>query len=95
MTDPEPVRNVLVDAYAALGLDWRPASVGAVTDHAPGVTVADVEPALLTVFRALLPQAHRGERNTSRPGGPTLDPPAALVDPRRTGYITAVATPTR
>ena len=38
VTDPDPVREVLVDAYAALGLDWRPASVGAVADHAPGVT---------------------------------------------------------
>src|SRR4029079_2311028 len=24
--DPEPVRAVLVEAYAALGMDWRPAS---------------------------------------------------------------------
>jgi len=55
VTDPEPVREVLVDTYAALGLDWRPASVGAVADYAPGVTVADVEAALLPALRALLP----------------------------------------
>lgn len=55
VSDPEPVRAVLVDAYAALGLDWRPASVGAVADHAPGVTVADVEAALLPGLRELLP----------------------------------------
>ena len=55
VTDPEPVREVLVDAYAALGLDWRPASVGAATDHAPGASVADVEAALLRGLRTLLP----------------------------------------
>jgi lipoate-protein ligase A len=55
VADPEPVREVLVDTYSALGLDWRPASVGAVTDHAPGVTVADVEIALLPGLRRLLP----------------------------------------
>ncbi len=55
MADPEPVRAVLTDAYAALGLDWRPASVGAVADHVPGVTVADVAAALLPGLRELLP----------------------------------------
>jgi lipoate-protein ligase A len=55
VTDPEPVRAVLVDAYAALGLDWRPASVGAVADYMPGVTVADVEAALLPGLHEQLP----------------------------------------
>jgi octanoyl-[GcvH]:protein N-octanoyltransferase len=55
VTDPEPVREVLVDAYAALGMDWRPASVGCVADHVPGVGVSDVERALLPELRELLP----------------------------------------
>jgi octanoyl-[GcvH]:protein N-octanoyltransferase len=55
---PEPVRAVLVDAYAALGLDWRPASVGAVADHVPGVTVADVADAVLARLPALAPGLH-------------------------------------
>ena len=55
VTDPEPVREVLVDAYAALGMDWRPASVGCVADHVPGVGVADVERALLHELHELLP----------------------------------------
>ena len=55
VTDPEPVRAVLVDAYAALGFDWRPASVGCVADHVPDVTVADVEDALLPGLHELLP----------------------------------------
>jgi hypothetical protein len=36
------VREVLGPVYAALGLDWDPAAVGAVSDEAPGTTVADV-----------------------------------------------------
>lgn len=55
VTDPEPVRAVLVDAYAALGLEWRPASVGAVADHVPGVTVVDVADAVLADLPALVP----------------------------------------
>lgn len=55
VTDPGPVREVLVDAYAALGFDWRPASVGCVADHVLDVTVADVEDALLPGLHALLP----------------------------------------
>ncbi len=31
------VRRVLVPVYDALGLDWDPATVGAVADEAPGV----------------------------------------------------------
>ena len=55
VVDPEPVRAVLVDAYAALGLDWRPGSVGAVADHVPGVTVDDVADAVLAGLRELVP----------------------------------------
>jgi octanoyl-[GcvH]:protein N-octanoyltransferase len=62
VTDPEPVRTVLVDAYAALGLDWRPASVGAVADHVPGVTVADVADMVLPGLRELIPGLRIPER---------------------------------
>ena len=55
VADPEPVRAVLVDAYAALGLEWRPASVGAVVDHAPGVTTAAVAAAVLEGLAELVP----------------------------------------
>ena len=41
------LRSVLEDVYAALGLDWNPASVGAVAEEAPGVGVEDVRAALL------------------------------------------------
>lgn len=36
------VREVLAPVYAALGLDWDPAAVGAVADEVPGITVTDV-----------------------------------------------------
>jgi octanoyl-[GcvH]:protein N-octanoyltransferase len=43
------LRAVLVDVYAALELDWDPATVGAVADEAP-VSVDDVEAAVLGAY---------------------------------------------
>ena len=40
------VREALVPVYAALGLDWDPATAGAVADEVPGATVEDVLEAL-------------------------------------------------
>ncbi|WP_411266192.1 biotin/lipoate A/B protein ligase family protein [Arthrobacter sp. AFG7.2] len=45
-----PIRKVLVESYAALGLDWDPATAGAVDDLVPGVDVAAVEDALLATY---------------------------------------------
>jgi hypothetical protein len=45
--DARLVRDVLVDVYAALGLEWDPGSVGAVADELPGATFDDVQAALL------------------------------------------------
>lgn len=45
-----PIRKVLTDSYAALGLDWNPATAGAVDDLVPGVDVAAVEDALLATY---------------------------------------------
>jgi len=45
---PAPSLAAVLDAvYAALGLDWDPATVGAVADEAPGVGVDDVRRVLL------------------------------------------------
>jgi octanoyl-[GcvH]:protein N-octanoyltransferase len=41
------VRAVLQDVYDALGLGWDPASVGSIAAELPGVTVAQVQAALL------------------------------------------------
>jgi octanoyl-[GcvH]:protein N-octanoyltransferase len=44
------LRGVLEAVYEALGLDWDPATVGAVADEASGVGVDDVEDALLAAY---------------------------------------------
>jgi lipoate-protein ligase A len=44
------VRSVLESVYDALGLEWDPASVGAVAEEAPRVSVDDVEQALLSDY---------------------------------------------
>jgi octanoyl-[GcvH]:protein N-octanoyltransferase len=41
------VRAVLEEVYAALALSWDPASVGSVEDEVPGITLAEVQGALL------------------------------------------------
>lgn len=54
------LRAVLEAVYEALGLDWDPASVGAVTGEAPGVGLEDVRRALLAQYEtryALTPAA--------------------------------------
>jgi octanoyl-[GcvH]:protein N-octanoyltransferase len=46
------LRAVLQDVYAALGLDWEPASVGAVGDEAPGVSIDQTRQALLAAYES-------------------------------------------
>jgi len=48
--DSAPIRKVLTDSYAALGLDWNPATAGAANDLVPGLDVAAVERALLETY---------------------------------------------
>jgi octanoyl-[GcvH]:protein N-octanoyltransferase len=48
--DGARVRAVLTDVYARLGLDWNPATAGALEDEVPGVTVEDVERAVVASF---------------------------------------------
>jgi octanoyl-[GcvH]:protein N-octanoyltransferase len=44
------LRAALEDVYGALGLDWDPATVGAVSEEAPGVGIAEVRRALLAQY---------------------------------------------
>ncbi|HEY8121492.1 MAG TPA: lipoate--protein ligase family protein [Myxococcota bacterium] len=44
--DAARVRDALVPVYAAMGVDWDPATAGAVEDEVPGVARADVLAAL-------------------------------------------------
>ncbi|MCY1674620.1 lipoate--protein ligase family protein [Pseudarthrobacter sp. SL88] len=48
--DSAPIRKVLTDSYAALGLDWDPATAGAADDLVPGLTVKAVTDALLETY---------------------------------------------
>jgi octanoyl-[GcvH]:protein N-octanoyltransferase len=48
--DGAGVRAVLRDVYARLGLDWDDATAGAVDEEVPGVTVDDVERAVLAAY---------------------------------------------
>lgn len=42
-----PIREVLVPVYAALGIDWDPTTVGAVSDVRPGIDVPSVVDSLV------------------------------------------------
>ena len=46
------LRGVLNDVYEALGLEWDPATVGAVAAEAHGITIEAVEAALLAGYAA-------------------------------------------
>jgi lipoate-protein ligase A len=48
--DGASARAALVDVYDALGLEWDPATAGAVEDEVAGTTVEDVERALLAAY---------------------------------------------
>jgi octanoyl-[GcvH]:protein N-octanoyltransferase len=48
--DAERIRDVLEPVYAALGLDWDPATAGSVADEAPGATLEDVMAAIRAEF---------------------------------------------
>ncbi|MHA7180350.1 lipoate--protein ligase family protein [Arthrobacter sp. MDB2-24] len=61
--DSAPLRAVLTDAYAALGLEWRPATAGAAQDLAGGVTVDAVEDALLAAYAATVRLAPASRRS--------------------------------
>ena len=50
VTDAGRLREVLVDVYRALELDWDPATAGGVADEVPGVALDDVERAVLEAY---------------------------------------------
>ncbi|HEY8295583.1 MAG TPA: lipoate--protein ligase family protein [Micrococcaceae bacterium] len=49
--DSAPLRAVLTDCYAALGLDWDPETAGGAADLVPGLEVAAVEAAVLRAYQ--------------------------------------------
>ena len=48
--DAGALRDVLVDVYRALELDWDPATAGGVADEVPGIDVDAVERAVLAAY---------------------------------------------
>ncbi|NKX56355.1 lipoate--protein ligase family protein [Arthrobacter mobilis] len=48
--DSAPLRQVLTDSYAALGLDWNPATAGAADDLLPALDVDAVEAAVREAY---------------------------------------------
>ena len=68
--DPEPLREVLIDVYAALRLDWDPSTVGTLDGSAPGLTVAAVGEAVIAGYRR--------DFDVS-----VIDPPVSAPDPER------------
>ena len=48
--DSAPIREVLTASYAALGLDWDPATAGAVNDLVPGLDVQAIEEAVVRTY---------------------------------------------
>jgi lipoate-protein ligase A len=47
VADGERLRSALFDVYRALGLAWDPGTAGGLDDAAPGVSIEDVEEAIL------------------------------------------------
>ena len=68
--DAQPLAEVMTHAYGHLGLDLDPTTVGSVTQHAPGVTLADVEDVLGAALAEVLPLS-----------GPDLVSGRLLLDP--------------
>lgn len=59
--DTALTRNALLPVYAALELDWNPATVGSLSDELPGVTLAVAAEAVLAEFASfgtLVPGRH-------------------------------------
>ncbi len=80
VTDAARLRAVLEDVYAALELDWDPATAGGVADETP-VGVDDVERAVVDAY------ARRGELDAGRIDGATLARAAALEPKHAVGAL--------
>jgi lipoate-protein ligase A len=74
---PATVRAVLEDVYDALGLEWDPATVGAVAEEAPGIKLEDVRRALLDQYAA------RYKLVPATPDAATLGHAGELLDRHR------------
>lgn len=53
-----PIRSVLTASYSALGLDWDPATAGAVNDLVPHLDVQAIEDAVISTYSDYAPLGH-------------------------------------
>jgi hypothetical protein len=53
-----PIRSVLTASYAALGLDWDPATAGAANDLVPHVDVQAIEDAVISTYGSYASLSH-------------------------------------
>ncbi len=51
VTGSAAVNEILVPVYAALGIDWRPETTGALEDVVPGITLSEVSAAIVEELR--------------------------------------------
>ncbi len=61
-----PIRSVLTASYGALGLDWDPATAGAVNDLVPHLDVRSIEDAVIDTYGGYAPLAY-AEFSSLRP----------------------------
>ena len=91
VTDPDPIRDVLVEVYRELKLEWDPGTVGAVGSTAYRVTVHDVKAALLRTYRGSAGCGRapwRPVRSTlRRPDGVVTWYPAASQNPPKSRHV--------
>ena len=69
--DPDPIRAVLTDVEAALGIEWDPATGGSISEVHPEITTDAVTEAFASYYSSADPHT---------PGGPTADELAALPE---------------
>jgi len=58
VADSAPIRAVLAASYAALGLEWDPATAGAADDLVPGLDVDAVEAAVIAAYGRYAPLSY-------------------------------------
>jgi hypothetical protein len=58
VADSAPIRAVLEASYAALGLEWDPATAGAADDLVPGLDGDTVEAAVIAAYGRYAPLSY-------------------------------------
>ena len=95
VTGSDLLREALEPVYAALELDWDPATTGSVEDEVPGVDLDDVERAILAELAAefeLVEAETRPARPCARRAGSNRRRTIGMIRPASEAMTTADAT---